>query len=75
MTSCERPSKRRADIVTSIDRAQLLELLDQDAQIVDVLPDAEYTAQHIPGAVSIPLRRLDAETASVLRRDKPVVVY
>lgn len=62
-------------MVTSIDRARLLELIDQGAQVVDVLPDAEYRAQHIPGAVSIPLRRLNAETASVLRRDKPVVVY
>ena len=62
-------------MVTSIDRARLLELIDQGAQVVDVLPDAEYRAQHIPGAVSIPLRRLNAETTSVLRRDKPVVVY
>ena len=62
-------------MVATIDRARLVELIDQGAQVVDVLPDAEYTAQHIPGAVSIPLRRLNAETASVLRRDKPVVVY
>lgn len=62
-------------MVTNIDRARLLELVDRGAQVVDVLPDAEYGAQHIPGAISIPLRRLDAETTSVLRRDKPVVVY
>ncbi len=62
-------------MVTDIDRTRLLQLLDQGAQVVDVLPDAEYAAQHIPGAISIPLRRLDAETTSVLRRDKPVVVY
>lgn len=62
-------------MVTNIDRTRLLELIDQGAQVVDVLPDAEYKAQHIPGAVSIPFRRLDAETTAVLRRDKPVVVY
>ncbi|MDF1597084.1 MAG: rhodanese-like domain-containing protein [Acidimicrobiia bacterium] len=62
-------------MVTAIDRARLLELINQQAQVVDVLPDAEYTSRHIPGAVSIPLRRLDAESTSVLRRDKPVVVY
>lgn len=62
-------------MATSIDRAQLLELIDRGAQVVDVLPGAEYAAQHIPGAFNIPLRRLDAETASTLRRDKPVVVY
>lgn len=62
-------------MVTGIDRVRLLELIEQGAHVVDVLPDAEYTAQHIPGAISIPLRRLDPETTSVLRRDKPVVVY
>lgn len=62
-------------MVTNIDRTRLLELIDQGAQVVDVLPEAEYTAQHIPGALSIPLRHLNAETTSVLKRDKPVVVY
>ncbi len=62
-------------MVATIDRARLLELIDQGAQVVDVLPDAEYKAQHIPGAISIPLRRLNADTTSPLRRDKPVVVY
>lgn len=62
-------------MVTDIDRSALLDLIEQGAQVVDVLPDAEYEAQHIPGAISIPLRRLDAGTALVLRRDKPVVVY
>lgn len=38
-------------MVTNIDRTRLLELIDQGAQVVDVLPDAEYTAQHIPGAI------------------------
>jgi len=61
-------------MVTNIDRAQLLELIDQGAQIVDVLPDAEYDAHYIPGAISIPLRRLDAETSLVLRRENAKIV-
>ncbi len=63
-------------MVTSIDRTELIRLIDEeDAQIVDVLPQWEYTESHIPGAISLPLRRLTAQTVSVLRRDKPVVVY
>ena len=62
-------------MVTNIDRAELLTLIADGAQIVDVLPSAEFEADHIPGAVSIPLRRLTAETSEVLTRDKPVVVY
>lgn len=68
-------SRRRTEVVVSIDRAELLELIDQGAQVVDVLPDAEYTAQHIPGAINLPLRRLDMGSTAVLRRDKPVVVH
>ena len=62
-------------MVANIDRAELLELIDGGAQVVDVLPDAEYIAQHIPGAINLPLRQLNPETTAVLRRDKPVVVY
>ncbi len=62
-------------MVTNIDRTRLLTLIEEGAQVVDVLPEREYTAQHIPGSISIPLRQLTTETAVVLRRDKPVVVY
>ena len=64
-----------ANLVTNIERLELLELIADGAQVVDVLPDAEYAAQHIPGAMSIPLRQLDAEAPEILSRDKPVVVY
>ncbi len=53
----------------------MLDLIEDGAQVVDVLPEGEYTAQHIPGAINIPLKRLDVEATAVLRRDKPVVVY
>jgi rhodanese-related sulfurtransferase len=43
--------------------------------VVDVLPEQEYSDSHIPGAINLPLRILDENAASVLRRDKPVVVY
>lgn len=42
---------------------------------MDVLPEREYDARHIPGAVNIPLKRLTAATTGLLRRDTPVVVY
>jgi rhodanese-related sulfurtransferase len=62
-------------MVTDIDRQTLHELIESGAQIVDVLPEREYASGHLPGAVNIPLKKLNAATASVLRRDKPVVVY
>ena len=71
------PARRGYDaMVTSTDRTELLRLIDEEnAQVIDVLPEGEYTESHIPGAISIPLRRLNTETVSVLARDKPVVVY
>ena len=62
-------------MVTDINRQTLVELIDAGAQIVDVLPEREYNSGHIPGAVNIPLKTLTAETVSILRHDKPVVVY
>lgn len=44
-------------------------------QLVEVLPAEEYEEDHLPGALSIPLTRLDRETASVLDAPEPVVVY
>jgi rhodanese-related sulfurtransferase len=62
-------------VVTRIDRKELLRLIEKGAQIVDVLPQDEYLASHIPGAVSIPLKTLNIATTSQLNRAKPVVVY
>ena len=60
---------------TNIIREQLLELIRQDAQLVEVLPADEYADEHLPDAVSIPLRKLSAETTAGLDRSRPVVVY
>ena len=54
---------------------QLKELLAGGAQLVEVLPSEEYKEQHLPGAVNIPLKQLDAKTTASLDRANPVVVY
>jgi phage shock protein E len=58
-----------------IDNARVLQLLADGAQIVEVLPDDEYREEHLPGAINIPLKRLDATGAAILDRKRPVVVY
>jgi rhodanese-related sulfurtransferase len=60
---------------TQILYPQLRELLDQDAQLVEVLPPAEYDELHLPRALSIPLKTLDADSTAGLDRVKAVVVY
>ena len=58
-----------------IDRERVRRLMEQGAQIVDVLPAQEYGEDHLPGAVNLPLRRIEAEAASVLDPTRAIVVY
>ena len=58
-----------------IDREELERLIADGAQLVEVLPREEYEEEHLPGAISIPLKELDAGSVGVLDRDRPVVVY
>jgi rhodanese-related sulfurtransferase len=58
-----------------IDRERVRRLMEQGAQIVDVLPAREYGEDHLPGAVNLPLRRIEAEASQVLDPSRPVVVY
>jgi rhodanese-related sulfurtransferase len=58
-----------------IDRQQVRRFMEQRAQIVDVLPAREYGEQHLPGAINLPLRRIEAEASQVLDPSRPVVVY
>ncbi|MGH3117976.1 MAG: rhodanese-like domain-containing protein [Gaiellales bacterium] len=60
---------------TSVDRERVQQLLSEGAQLVEVLPQAEYEDEHLPGAINIPLKELDSETARQLKRDQPVIVY
>ena len=60
---------------TPIDRNEVQRLLAEGAQLVDVLAEAEYADEHIAGAINIPLKTLDAETARQLDRGRPVIVY
>lgn len=60
---------------TEVHRNEVQRLLATGAQLVDVLPTQEYESEHLPGAISIPLKQLNAETVSQLRRDQPVVPY
>jgi rhodanese-related sulfurtransferase len=60
---------------TGIDLAQVQQLLEDGARLLEVLPAAEYTDEHLPGAVNIPLKQLDATTAARLDPARPVVVY
>lgn len=58
-----------------VERSRVRELAAAGAQIVEVLPRDEYDEGHLPGAVSLPLKELNRDTALQLERSRPVVVY
>ncbi len=61
---------------TSIMRDEVQRLVgEESAQLVEVLPPAEYEDGHIAGAISLPLRKLDRESSGALDRGRPVIVY
>ncbi len=55
--------------------SEVKRLLEQGAQLVDVLGQEEFEHDHLPGAINIPLKRLDANTVAGLDRARPVLVY
>jgi len=50
------------------------ELLDRGAQLVEVLPQEECEELHLPGAVNLPLKQLDAEHANRELDDERLLV-
>ena len=62
-------------MATRIDLVKLQKLVDGNGQLVEVLPAAEYADEHLPGAISLPLKQLDATTAARLDPARPVIVY
>lgn len=60
---------------TVIDRHDVQQLMEQGAQLVEVLGAKEYEAEHIPGAINIPLKTLTRATAKRLDLGRPVITY
>jgi rhodanese-related sulfurtransferase len=61
--------------MSAIELAELRRLIAGGAQLVEVLPSEEYEELHLPGAINIPLKQLDARSADRLDRERDVVVY
>jgi rhodanese-related sulfurtransferase/DNA-binding transcriptional ArsR family regulator len=63
------------DGLEPVSRADLLaRLREGSVTVLDVRPEDEFTAGHLPGALNVPLDRLDAVIAT-LPRDREVVAY
>jgi hypothetical protein len=69
------PAHKEAVMPQEIERGEVRRLLADGAHLVEVLPAEDFNEDHLPGAVSIPLRRIDAGTVGGLDKDRPVIVY
>jgi rhodanese-related sulfurtransferase len=58
-----------------IDIDQIRPLLDKGAQLVEVLPPAEFDEEHLPGAINVPLKQMTEEATASLDKDRPIIVY
>jgi len=58
---------RRKDLKTLVAQGR--------AQLVEVLPPAEFKREHLPQAINLPLQEMSATTAKILRKDVAVIVY
>ena len=60
---------------TQIGCDEVRRLVADGAQLVDVLPEPEFQASHLPSAINIPLKDLTRDLDRRLDRRRPVVVY
>jgi rhodanese-related sulfurtransferase len=58
-----------------IDHDEVQQLIAAGAYLLDVREREGYDAEHLPGAVSLPIKKLDRETTAHLDRDRPVIAY
>jgi len=61
--------------VQEVGRDAVQQLVADGAQLVEVLPAAQYEDEHLPGAVNIPLKQLGELASQRLDPTRPVLVY
>ncbi len=54
-------------------KADFKQLLSSNAVVVDVRTPEEFRAGHLPGAVNIPLDRLQSHLSDLKKRNTPVI--
>ena len=59
----------------TIDRDEVQKLVAQGAQLVENLPLEEYRDEHLPGAIHLPLRKIETDARKALDPARPVIVY
>jgi rhodanese-related sulfurtransferase len=66
---------RLVAVPTQIGREEVRAMAAVGVVVVEVLPAEEFEDEHLPGAINIPLKKLDAMAPERLAQDRPVIVY
>jgi rhodanese-related sulfurtransferase len=61
--------------VRDIERQEVRELSAPGAQLVEVLGREEFDEDHLPGAINIPLRKIETQNTNKLDKQRAVIVY
>jgi len=62
-------------VPVEIDRKEVQRLVAAGAQLVEVLGAKEYEEEHLAGAISLPLRSIEADSVTSLDPNRAVIVY
>jgi rhodanese-related sulfurtransferase len=61
---------------TEIDVDEVQRLVsDEDAVLIEVLPEREFAEEHLAGARNVPLKQLTAGAVADLDHSQPIIVY
>jgi rhodanese-related sulfurtransferase len=58
-----------------LERQAVIDLMEKGVQVVEVLPRGEFEEDHLPGAINMPLRKIETEATTTLDRNRPIIVY
>ncbi|HEX5939112.1 MAG TPA: rhodanese-like domain-containing protein [Dehalococcoidia bacterium] len=62
-------------MIRKIDRDEVRRLVDDGAELIEVLTEGEYRQEHVVGAINLPLKKLNSQTAGFLGKATPIIVY
>jgi rhodanese-related sulfurtransferase len=62
-------------MTTHVHRDEIQKMVEDGGQLVEVLPAEAYEAEHLPGAISIPLKELAARPPRELDSARAVILY
>jgi rhodanese-related sulfurtransferase len=60
---------------TNIGREDVRRLVAEGARLVEVLLKEAFDEQHLPRAIHLPLRKIEAGARATLDPERPVIVY